>query len=284
MNNETYVRFGELISKQYILPKHLEISSRQVNYWKERNILPFFEKDRHAKMNIPQAVWLHIVKELSDIGINSVKLAELAKEVWDKPRKEKYAEQVLIKNIKNKRNGLSKDVREQLKMTLKDELVMSVLETEINSFTDMVKSCIQSPSLPHAMFYVPKTGEYVCLINSSELLHKLNSVYSDQSIISIPFLHILSKSIGIDLVSNQKNIKYLSGIENQIRDIVVFKKPKVVEIAFDDNHIKPRVITEKHVKQDEIADFFLRNKLPNNTKLLIEERAQNNYKLTLITK
>jgi DNA-binding transcriptional MerR regulator len=284
MNDESYIRFGELISKQYILPKHLGISSRQVNYWKKRAILPFFEKDKHGKMNIPQAVWLFCIKELADIGISSDKLTELAKVVWNKPREEKYADKVLIDNIKDTRNGLSENAREILSEHLENELVMGTLRTEMNKFTDMVKSCIQYPELPHAMIYTPKTKKHYFLFNNPELLIKLNSKFSDQTLVSIPILSTISKSISLDINSNQKNLEYLTSIENQIREIVVFKRPKVVEIAFDDNHIKPRIITEKHVKQDEIADFFLRNKIPLGTKLLIDVRSQDNYKLTLMTK
>lgn len=284
MNDQSYTRFGELISKQYILPKHLDISSRQVNYWKERAILPFFEKDKHGKMNILQAVWLFCIKELADIGISSVELTELAEAVWNKPREEKYADKVLIDNIKDEKNGLSEHAREILTEQLKNEQIMGTLRTEMNKFTDMVKSCIQYPELPHVMIYSPKTKKHYFLNNNPELLIKLNSKFSDQTLISIPILSTIRKSIGLDLISNQKNLEYLTSIENQIREIVVFKQPKVVEIAFDDNHIKPRTIKEKHVKQDEIADFFLRNKIPLGTKLLIDVRSQDNYKLTLITK
>ena len=94
----------------------------------------------------------------------------------------------------------------------------------------------------------------------------------------------LSKIISIDLKIKDKNLAYLSNLENQIREIVLFKKPKTVEIAFDHGHIKTRKITESHVKEDELADFFLRNKIPKGSKLLIDPRSQDNYKLTLITK
>ena len=44
--DEELIRLGTLISEKYLLPeKHLGISSRQVNYWKTREILPFFEKE-----------------------------------------------------------------------------------------------------------------------------------------------------------------------------------------------------------------------------------------------
>lgn len=90
---------------------------------------------------------------------------------------------------------------------------------------------------PHSMIYVPSKDKHHFLSNKNEVLIKLNSMYSNESIICIPILNKLSKVVSFDLNSTEKDLKYLSDIENQIRDIVIFKRPKVVEIAFDDNHI-----------------------------------------------
>jgi hypothetical protein len=284
MNDESYIRFGELLYKKYILPKDLGIPSRKVTYWKDNKILPYFDREKHAKMNIPQAIWLSIIKELSDIGIDSERLAKLSKDVWYSPTQEKYADDVIKKNLKAIRSGLSDSAKTILKNQLSDDLIMDTLRKELNPFTDMVKSCIMNEKEPHSLIYIPNTGEHAFLLNNNEVLLKLNSLYSKETIISVPIINTLSKVIAFDLISKNKDLKYLTGIENQIREIVLFKKPKVVEIAFDDNHIKPRIITEKHIKQDEIADFFLNNKIPQGTKLLIDVRSQDNYKLTLITK
>ncbi|MCK8480950.1 hypothetical protein [Psychroserpens algicola] len=284
MNDESYVRFGELLYKKYILPKHLNIASRQVTYWKSKHILPYFDDQKHGKMNIPQAIWMAIIKELSDIGIDSKRLAILSKDVWFQPKEDKYADDVIKKNLKSKRSGLSTSAKAVLESQLSDDILMDTLRKELNPFTDMLKSCLMNSKEPHSIIYIPNTGEHHFLQNNNEILVKLNSLYSNDSIICIPILGKLSKVVSFDLNSPEKNLKYLSDIENQIRDIVIFKRPKIVEIAFDDNHIKPRVITEKHIKQDEIADFFLKNKIPKGTKLLIDVRSQDNYKLTLITK
>lgn len=284
MYDESYLRFGEVLYKKYILPKNLGIPSRKVSYWKDNDILPYFDKEKHGKMNIPQAIWLSIIKELSDIGIDSDRLAILSKNVWYAPTQKKYADDVIKKNLKTNKSGLSDSAKTVLKSHLSSELIMETLRKELNPFTDMLKSCILNNQQPHSMIYVPNTGEHNFLLNNNEVLIKLNSLYSSDSIICIPILDKLSKVISFDLNSSDKDLKYLTDIENQIREIVMFKSPKIVEIAFDDNHIKPRIITEKHVKQDEIADFFLRNKIPLGTKLLIDVRSQDNYKLTLITK
>lgn len=286
MNDQFYIKFGESLYEKYILPKDLGLKSRQVSYWRENKVIPYFFEthQKHGRMNIPEAIWIMILKELSDIGISTEKLKILSYNVWNVPKENKYADQVILKYIDSKKPLVSETGKESLKETLSNEIVMNTLREEINEYTDLLKSCISNISQPHFMVYSPLTNEHTFLVNNDVLLKKLGSLTFDYPLISIPILGKLSKIISIDLNIKHKNLVYLSDLENQIREIVLFKKPKIVEIAFDDGHIKPRIITEKHVKQDELADFFLKNKIPKGAKLLIDPRSQDNYKLTLITK
>ena len=32
----------------------------KINYWKEKNIVPFFKKEKKGFMNLPEALWLMI--------------------------------------------------------------------------------------------------------------------------------------------------------------------------------------------------------------------------------
>jgi len=284
MDKESYIKFGELLYDRRILPKDIKVPSRNVTYWKDKKILSFFEDQKHGRMNIPQAIWLLIIQELTNIGISTKRLASLDYDVWQKPKDEKYADKIIKDNIKSNRNGLDDQTKAILKNQLSHELLMGTLRKELNPFTDMIKSCIFQVDQPHSLIYEPSTGEHHFLLNSNEIMVKLTSIYSKHSIICIPILDKLSKIISFDFGSKEKELKYLTNIENQIREIVLFKRPRIVEIAFDNGHIKPRVITEKHIKQDELADFFLKNKIPKGAKLLIDPRSQDNYKLTLITK
>ena len=86
----------------------------------------------------------------------------------------------------------------------------------------------------------------------------------------------------VDFGNKKKELSYLSEIEKQIRDIVVFKKTKIVEIAFENKNIQPIIITEQHKTREQLARYILEHKIAKGAKLLIEIRAQGNYKLTLI--
>jgi hypothetical protein len=100
--------------------------------------------------------------------------------------------------------------------------------------------------------------------------------------LSIPLIPILAKVLAVDFGNKKKELSYLSEIEKQIRDIVVFKKPKIVEIAFENENIKPIIVTEQHKTKEQLARYILEHKIAKGAKLLIDIRAQGNYKLTLI--
>ncbi|MDH4403835.1 MAG: hypothetical protein QE264_06295, partial [Flavobacterium sp.] len=78
------------------------------------------------------------------------------------------------------------------------------------------------------------------------------------------------------------DLEYLSSIENQIRRVLFFDKPKLLEIEVQqDGSPKIIKISEEHKKPEELAKFFLTNKLPLGSKIMIEPRAQGNYKITI---
>jgi len=284
MNTEELIKLGHMISNKYLLPKqHLQITSRQINYWKERDILPFFEKEKKGFMNIPQALWVLIINELSDIGIDTKRLEKLSKDVWEKPFNEKYADSVFKKNIAE--NKLNKIERDSLEFFLDTEHIMTTLfRKEMNPFTDAIKTCLSSNRSLVSLIYCPKTGEHSFNFSNVGLTADLNNLYFGKTLVVIPFLPLISKLVGIEIGKSNTDLEYLSSIENQIRRVLFFDKPKLLEIEVQqDGSPKIIKITEEHKKPEELAKFFLTNKLPLGSKILIEPRAQGNYKITIKT-
>jgi hypothetical protein len=284
MNTEELIKLGQMISNKYLLPKqHLQITSRQINYWKERDILPFFEKEKKGFMNIPQALWVLIINELSDIGIDTKRLEKLSKDVWEKPFNEKYADSVFKKNIAE--NKLNKIESDSLEFFLDTEHIMTTLfRKEMNPFTDAIKTCLISNRSLVSLIYCPKTGEHSFNFSNVGLTAELNNLYFGQTLVVIPFLPLLTKLIGIEIGKSSTDLEYLSSIENQIRRVLFFDKPKLLEIVVQQDGL-PKIykITEEHKKTEELAKFFLTNKLPLGSKIIIEPRAQGNYKVTIKT-
>ena len=190
---------------------------------------------------------------------------------------------MLKEHIKHNKNQLSEELINGLKTNLNDELLMeNDIRTTINPFTDMIKSALLRESLPHTMLYVSATNDFDFLTGDTELILKLSSVYLQHPMISIPIVPILAKVLAVDFGNEKKELPYLTNIENQIRDIVVFKRPKAIEIAFEDERITPITITEQHKNREQLARYILEHKIAKGSKLLIDIRSQDNYKLTLI--
>ena len=91
--------------------------------------------------------------------------------------------------------------------------------------------------------------------------------------------------VGIEIGKSSTDLEYLSSIENQIRRVLFFDKPKLLEIELQENG-SPKIIkiTEEHKQPEELARFFLTNKLPLGSKIMIEPRPQGNYKITIKSK
>ena len=284
MNREELIKMGNLISNKYLLPKqHLEITSRQINYWKERDIIPFFEKEKKGFMDMTEALWLMIINELSNIGIDTKRLQKLSHDIWIKPFNEKYADAVFKKIIAE--NKLDKSGGEALEHFLGFEPIMITLfRKEINPFTNAIKTCLMSERSLISLIYCPKTGEHSFNFSNVGLTADLNNLYFGETLIVIPFLPLLSKLVGIEIGKSSTDLEYLSSVENQIRRVLFFDKPKLLEIEVHQNGL-PKIIkiTEEHKKPEELAKFFLTNKLPLGAKILIEPRAQGNYKITIKT-
>ena len=274
-----------LMDQRYTLPKYFGISPRMVTYWKSKVVLPFFDTGKKGKMNVPQALWVCLIQELSTFGINTTKLAELAKMVWDEPRQNGYFKSKLEKHIalleKQKNVDSSIDAFESI---LKDSNLLHFHGMEINPFSDVVIDSILIDKRPMSFYYFPKTGEYHIRDGNKAITEKFLDLINDKAYMCIPLMPFIEQIVSVEFQRVKKDITYLNQIENQIREIIMFKSPKYIELLVDNDNIKPLIIREEHKKAKQLADFFLNNKLPKTAKLLIEPRAQDNYKLTILTK
>ena len=176
-----------LMDQRYTLPKYFGISPRMVTYWKAKVVLPFFDTGKKSKMNVPQALWVCLIQELSEFGINTTKLAELAKMVWHEPRKKGYFKSKLEKHIAllEKQKNVDSSV-EVLKSILNDPLLLHFHGMEINPFTDAVIECILVDKKPMSFYYFPKTGEYHIRDGNKAITEKFLDLINDKAYMCIP--------------------------------------------------------------------------------------------------
>ena len=284
MRRNDYIRLGEILSDKFILASNLGLTSKQVSFWKSKQIIPFLERDQKGFLNIPEALWVLIVNELAVIGLDTKRIAKLASDIWEKPLKEKYADKVLERELVANRDLHELD-KNWIKHFLSFEPIMdTVFRKEINPFTDSIKTCLFEKSNLISLIYCPKTGEHFFNINSVSLTSDLNNLCFRKSLISIPLVPLLEKIVGFQIEKRESDLEYLSSLENQLRRVLFFDRPKSLEIELEkEGGIKVFTITEQHKKAEELAKFFLNNKLPVGAKILIESRAQGNFKVTIKT-
>ena len=298
MTEKDLIHIGNLIyEEKQINPSKIGISSRQINYWIKEGLIPFAsfhfddqkegsDKNKWIRLNTAHAVWACIVHELFKLNVSKKTVFEIAKRIWQKSREEKYADKIFKIHIEQNPLGLPKERIEEFKRILSDEMFMEYYyRTIINPFTDLIKSAFERKNLPYSFLFVPDTGQYELRNHGNDLLIDLCNLYQEHTVISIPFLPILSKIMNTEFSDRKKkDLSYLNEVEKQIRDIVVFRRPKIVEIAFEGDNIKTIEVTEKHKSREKLAEYILKNKIKKGSKLLIDIRSNDNYKITLIKK
>lgn len=285
MKKNDYIRFGEILNDKFILASDIDgLTARQVSFWKSKQIVPFLVKDQKGFLNIPEVLWLLIVNELAEIGLDTKRIANLASDIWKKPLEEKYADKVLERELKTNKELDDLD-KNWIKHFLSFEPIMdTVFRKEINPFTDAIKTCLFEKSNLISLIYCPRTGEHFFNLNSVSLTSDLNNLCFRKSLISIPLVPLLEKVVGFQIQKREADLDYLSSLENQLRRVLFFDRPKLLEIELEkEGGLKVFTITEQHKKAEELAKFFLNNKLPVGAKILIESRAQGNFKVTIKT-
>lgn len=283
MNKTFYIKIGEIISEKKYTVKDLGITSRQINYWKDRNVIPFLVKERKALLTLPEALWITIINELSNIGIPTDKLESLSENIWIKPTFSNYADEALKEAIRDAKNEFADEDKEWFKTLLNDDIVMRyVLRKDITPFKDSIKDCLKSNKQNVSFIYCPKTEDYRFSKTGNSINTELSNLFYKETLITIPYFPHLSKLIGLDIERNQNDLTYLSEIENKIRRALIFDRPKLLEIIVNEKgENKIYKITESHKKAEELAEFFLKTKLPVGSKITIDTRSQNNYKVTI---
>ena len=291
----------KVFDTNFINPSVLNITSRRINYWIDKKLMPFTERQENStkktqydrkserkwvRLSLAQSVWAYIIDELLSYKISLEKLEKLTENIWQKPRVERYADKVLKNHIDKNPVGLSEKSLQELISYLQDEMHMeNYIRTIINPFTDAIKSAFTKRDLPHSLLYAPESNSHAIHSGDQALILDLGSKFMQSTMICIPLVPIMARVMASEFNDERKtDLYYLNNIERQIRDIVVFKKPKEVVIAFENDSIKPITVTEQHKTREKLARYILENKIKKGSKLLIDIRSSGNYKITLIQK
>lgn len=283
MKSNIFNQLGETISLKQYSDSDLLITSETMNYWRTNDVFPFLKKNRMALMTLPEALWVTIINELSNVGIPADKIEALTNKIWIEPLFSRYADEALKSAIENKKGEHSQEDVEWFKNLLNDEIAMhSVFRRDITPYMDSIKSCLRLERQIVTFIYCPRTEEYLFSYYNKAISSEMNNLFYGETLISIPYLPHLAKLIGLDMERHKEDLQYLSDVENQIRRTIIFDKPKLMEVVVNENgKSKIHTITESHKNQEELAKFFLNTKLPTGSSALVEKRSQGNYKVTI---
>ena len=278
---------NNLLEQKYVLPKHFDISNRMVTYWKQNAILPFFKKGKHARMNIPQAVWLCLIHELSQVGVPTQQLAQLAQTIWQAPIEEGHFDKKLDWAInEEKRKGNATDAKrlEGLHQIKADPRLKLTLAQEHNPMVDAIIDNIMTNRKPLSFYYFPKSNKFEIKEPLQPLTEHIIALVNTQTYLCVPLLPFIKAIVEVEFKLLDKDFSYLSDIENQIKALIKHRAPKFIDVVVNNEHLKPLVIREQHKSAEAFSNFILNNKFPKKGKIVVEKRAQGNYKLTIITK
>ena len=189
-----------------INPSVLNITSRRINYWIDKKLMPFTERqeistkkmqyDRKSerkwvRLSLAQSVWAYIIDELLSYKISLEKLEKLTENIWQKPRVERYADKVLKNHIDKNPVGLSEKSLKELISFLQDEMHMeNYIITIINPFTDAIKSAFTKRDLPHSLLYAPESNSHAIHSGDQALILDLGSICKWIDYCSYVVLHV----------------------------------------------------------------------------------------------
>jgi hypothetical protein len=172
-------------------PKKFELEV--VRFWRKKNLLPFFEDGKHAKISLAQLMWLRFLENLRNLSPN-INVLEKAHEFFIKNAYDKNLalrnlfdlEEKLKIDIKQKPDDV--DLAEMLKNVtnvMKDQLLQYSLRSDINYFNMYVMDEIINAPNSEIIFTYRMMKEFDINSGKYEEIPKFE-IIKNGKIISIP--------------------------------------------------------------------------------------------------
>lgn len=121
-------------------------------YWRKNELLPFIRKGLHFKISFAELIWLRILDTLRQLSYS----IEQTRKVCDYFFKDAYEGDLPKKNLENHRRALTvkrkagtitveeEDLLKYLEHSLKDDILLYLLKSDINYLTNLTIDCIRS--------------------------------------------------------------------------------------------------------------------------------------------
>ena len=258
-----------------IKPKDFGVTSRKVNYWKSKGLLPFVLDEKHLVMNIYQGLWFHIIHQLTNLGVSSDELFKLGKKIW---YDNQAYDELLISELNHPHSRLSEHERELLKGINSDPILMKTMRKEITEFTLTLTELFVNHKKQIDFNYYPETNDWALTGEIKDLDPKrVNEVR-----IAIPLTDMFNKLIATELNVTGNCSDLFEDTYHDMLEIVQRKKPKYVEFIINEKKGKFSCVYESSKTMEDIIRYLRNNDLPQDASIAINKRNASHYVFHII--
>ena len=259
-----------------IKPKDFGVTSRKVNYWKSKGLLPFVLDEKHLVMNIYQGLWFHIIHQLTNLGVSSDELFKLGKKIW---YDNQAYDELLISELNHPHSRLSEHERELLKGINNDPVLMQTMRQEITDFTLTLTELFVNNKKQIDFNYYPETNDWALTGEIKDLDRKrVNEVR-----IAIPLTDMFNKLIATELNVTGNCSDLFEDTYQDLLEIVQRKRPKYVEFIINEKKGKFSCVYESSKTMEDIISYLRNNDLPKDASIAINKRNASHYVFRVIT-
>ena len=259
-----------------IKPKDFGVTSRKVNYWKSKGLLPFVLDEKHLVMNIYQGLWFHIIQQLTNLGVSSDELFKLGKKIW---YDNQAYDELLISELNHPHSRLSEHERELLKGINSDPILMKTMRKEITEFTLTLTELFVNHKKQIDFNYYPETNDWALTGEIKDLDPKrVNEVR-----IAIPLTDMFNKLIATELNVTGNCSDLFEDTYQDLLEIVQRKRPKYVEFIINEKKGKFSCVYESSKTMEDIIRYLRNNDLPQDASIAINKRNASHYVFRIIT-
>ena len=231
-----------------IKPKDFGVTSRKVNYWKSKGLLPFVLDEKHLVMNIYQGLWFHIIHQLTNLGVSSDELFKLGKKIW---YDNQAYDELLISELNHPHSRLSEHERELLKGINSDPILMKTMRKEITEFTLTLTELFVNHKKQIDFNYYPETNDWALTGEIKDLDPKrVNEVR-----IAIPLTDMFNKLIATELNVTGNCSDLFEDTYQDLLEIVQRKRPKYVEFIINEKKGKFSCVYESSKTMEDIIRY-----------------------------
>jgi hypothetical protein len=258
---------AQTFGSYHITPKDLGITSRQVHYWKQSIGLPYFQDEKHLKMNLYQALWLEILHSLSKMGVSTKQLDALSRKVWLEPIEMGYYRNLVLAEIQHPSGSISE--KDYYHRILEDPRLMDAMAQEINPFTVGIGQMVKTPMSLFQFNYFPQS-DYWCFSGAiADPKEEGVQRMTREPYVAIPLARLFSDLVSMEIIKSEGCTELMDAELVDALNLIYQKKPRYVIAATKGHHQEFQFVYHDTRTLSELISFLKSNDLKKGSRVLL---------------